>query len=90
MARLYCKNRGDFQVTAWDDFAEGLPYYDGKYGLTGEEAADLIELGHYLQGLIDAHDKAHQFEVGDMITGEILKHRRWCPGLYDNDDLQET
>jgi hypothetical protein len=66
-----------------------MPFYDGQYGPTCEEALDLAELGHYLQGLIDAHDKVHQGEVSVLIADEILKNQRWTPGLVDTDDLEE-
>jgi hypothetical protein len=92
VARLYCKNRGDFRVTSWDDFAGGMPYYDGKYGLTWEEALDLIEMGHFLTGLMAAFDNVHKDEVAVMVSDEILKYQRWSPGLYGGgvDDHDET
>lgn len=89
LARLWCKNRGDFYVREWDVFADGMPYYDGRYGLTWEEALDLIELGHYLNGLIAAFNEIHKDEVGVMIADEIQKHRRWTPGLYGEDDFDD-
>ncbi len=90
MARLWCKNRDSFKVEGWDVFADGMSFYDGKYGLTWEEALDLIELGYYLTGLMAAFDNVHADEVGVMIAEELENHRRWTPGLYDADDLQEN
>jgi hypothetical protein len=90
LAKLYCKNRDSLQVTGWNDFAEGMPFYDGVYGLAPEEAVELAELGHYLQGLVDAFDRKHQGEVSVLIAAEILKNQRWCPGLLnDTDDQSE-
>jgi len=90
VAKLWCKNHGSFVVEGWDKFTDGMPYYDGKYGLTWEEALDLIELGYYLTGMMAAFDNIHQDEVGVMLADEMQKHQRWSPGLYGEDDFDRS
>lgn len=90
LAKLYCKNRGNFRVDSWGDHADGMPFYDGRYGLTWEEAIDMLELGHFLDGMLAATDGEHKDEVALMISDEIETHRRWTPGVFGPDDLSEN